>query len=59
VAAGLALDAVVVARDAEIVQTTERAVVVAVDPAEVEAVAGALVNGTVVIAVSGDPPPTP
>jgi Flp pilus assembly protein CpaB len=59
VAAGLALDAVVVARDAEIVQTTERAVVVAVDPAEVEAVAGALVNGTVVIAVSGDPPRLP
>ena len=59
VAAGLALDAVVVARDAEVVQTTEGAVVVAVDAAEVEAVAGALVNGTVVIAVSGDPPRAP
>jgi Flp pilus assembly protein CpaB len=59
VAAGLALDAVVVARDAEVVQTPEQAVVVAVDAAELDAVAGALVNGTVVIAVSGDPPPTP
>jgi hypothetical protein len=30
-----------------------------VDAAEVERVAGALVNGTVVIAVSGDPPRAP
>jgi Flp pilus assembly protein CpaB len=59
VAAGLALDAAVVARDAEVVQTSEQAVVVAVAAAEVEAVAGALVNGTVVIAVSGDPPGAP
>ena len=59
VAAGLALDAQVVARDAQVVQTQERAVVVAVDAAELEAVAGALVNGTVVVAVSGDPPRTP
>ena len=59
VAGGLALDAQVVARDAQVVQTQERAVVVAVDAAELEAVAGALVNGTVVVAVSGDPPRTP
>ncbi len=59
VAAGLALDAQVVARDAQVVQTQERAVVVAVEAAELEAVAGALVNGTVVAAVSGDPPRAP
>jgi Flp pilus assembly protein CpaB len=59
VAAGLALDAVVVARDAAVVRTTEQAVVVAVATAELEGVAGALVNGTVVIAVSGDPPRAP
>jgi Flp pilus assembly protein CpaB len=59
VAAGLALDAVVVARDAEVVQTREQAVVVAVETAELPAVAGALVNGTVVVAVSGDPPRPP
>jgi hypothetical protein len=48
-----------VARDAQVVQTQERAVVVAVEAAELEAVAGALVNGTVVVAVSGDPPRAP
>jgi Flp pilus assembly protein CpaB len=59
VAAGLALDARIVARDAQVVRTEERAVVVAVDVVELEAVAGALVNGTVVVAVSGDPPRAP
>jgi Flp pilus assembly protein CpaB len=59
VAAGLALDARVVARDADVVRRDEHAVTVAVDAADLEAVAGALVNGTVVVAVSGDPPRGP
>ena len=59
VAAGLALDAPGVARDAEVDHRQVRAVVVAVAGAELEAVAGALVTGTVVVAGSGDPPRTP
>jgi Flp pilus assembly protein CpaB len=46
----------IVASAALVVRSDERAVVVAVDVAELGAVAGALAGGTVVLAVSGDPP---
>ena len=45
-----------VATDAEVVAVDARAVVVAVAVDELGAVAGALVAGSVVLAVSGDPP---
>ena len=60
VAAGLALDAQVVARDAAGRPDCRSGP--SSSPwtrAELEAVAGALVNGTVVVAVSGDPPRAP
>jgi Flp pilus assembly protein CpaB len=59
VAAGSALEAQVVARGASVVALRERAVVVAVTTDELPAVAGGLVGGTVVMAVSGDPPGGP
>ena len=59
VAAGLASDGSLVAADALVVAVDERSVVVAVRAAELPAVAGALVGGTVVMAISGDPPVTP
>jgi pilus assembly protein CpaB len=55
VAAGSALAAQVVARGASVVAVQERAVVVAVTADELPEVAGGLVDGTVVVAVSGDP----
>ena len=58
-AAGLGLDGTALALDALIVAVDERSVVVAVRAAELPAVAGALVNGTVVVALSGDPPAAP
>ena len=58
-AAGSALAAQVVARGASVVAVQERAVVVAVTADELPAVAGGLVDGTVVVAVSGDPPIAP
>jgi hypothetical protein len=42
-----------------VVAVQERAVVVAVTADELPAVAGGLVDGTVVVAVSGDPPSAP
>jgi Flp pilus assembly protein CpaB len=59
VAAGSPLDAQVVARGASVVDVRERAVVIAVTTDELPAVAGGLVAGTVVVAVSGDPPAGP
>jgi hypothetical protein len=59
VAAGSALAAQVVAHGASVVAVQERAVVVAVTADELSAVAGGLVDGTVVVAVSGDPPIAP
>jgi Flp pilus assembly protein CpaB len=56
VAAGLALDSTLVASDALVLVVDERSVVVAVDATELAVVAGALVNATVVLAVTGDPP---
>jgi Flp pilus assembly protein CpaB len=59
VAAGSALAAQVVARGATVMAVREGAVVVAVSTDELPAVAGGLVDGTVVVAVSGDPPSGP
>jgi len=59
VAAGGALAAQVVARGASVVAVRQGAVVVAVSTDELPAVAGGLVDGTVVVAVSGDPPGGP
>ena len=59
VAAGSALAAQVVARGASVVAVRDRAVVVAVTTDELPAVAGGLVDGTVVVAVSGDPQGAP
>jgi Flp pilus assembly protein CpaB len=59
VAGGLALDGTIVASAALVVAVDERSVVVAVDAAELPAVAGALVNSTVVLAIGGDPPAAP
>ena len=59
VAAGGALAAQVVARGASVVAVRQGAVVVAVSTDELPAVAGGLVDGTVVVAVSGDPPSGP
>jgi hypothetical protein len=56
VAAGGGPGAVLVARGATVVQVRERAVVVAVTVDELPDVAGGVVGGTVVAAVSGDPP---
>ena len=56
VAADLGVGPRVVATDAEVVAVDARAVVVAVAVDELGAVAGALVAGSVVLAVSGDPP---
>ncbi len=56
VAADLGAGPRVVATDAEVVAVDARAVVVAVAVDELGAVAGALVAGSVVLAVSGDPP---
>ena len=41
------------------VAVQDRAVVVAVTADELPAVAGGLVDGTIVVAVSGDPPSAP
>ena len=49
----------VVARGAAVVAVQERAVVVAVTADELPPVAGGLVDGTIVVAVSGDPPSAP
>jgi Flp pilus assembly protein CpaB len=57
VAAGGGPGAAVVARGAPVVQVRERAVVVAVTTEELADVAGGIVGGTVVVAVSGDAPP--
>jgi Flp pilus assembly protein CpaB len=59
VAAGSAPAAQVVAHGASVMAVDERAVVVAVTTDELPAVAGGLVDGTVVVAVSGDPPGGP
>ena len=59
VAAGSAMAAQVVARGATVVAVQERAVVVAVTADELPPVAGGLVDGTIVVAVSGDPPSAP
>jgi pilus assembly protein CpaB len=59
VAAGSAMAAQVVARGAAVVAVQERAVVVAVTADELPPVAGGLVDGTIVVAVSGDPPSAP
>jgi Flp pilus assembly protein CpaB len=59
VAAGSAATAQVVARDASVVAVQSGAVVVAVTTDELPAVAGGLVDGRVVVAVSGDPPIAP
>lgn len=59
VVAGSPLDAQVVARGASVVAVRDRAVVIAVTTDELPAVAGGLVAGTVVVAVSGDPPARP
>ena len=56
VAADLGVGPRVVATDAEVVAVDARSVVVAVAVDELGAVAGALVAGSVVLAVSGDPP---
>lgn len=59
VTAGLASNGSLVAADALVVAVDERSVVVAVRVAELPAVATALVDGTVVVAISGDPPAAP
>jgi Flp pilus assembly protein CpaB len=59
VAAGAGPGAAVVARGATVVEVRERAVVVAVTADELADVAGGIVGGTVVVAVSGDPPLSP
>ena len=59
VASGSTVAAQLVARGATVMAVRERAVVVAVTTDELPAVAGGLVDGTVVVAVSGDPPSGP